>query len=601
MKLRSYQKEAVAAAKSFVGRCYEPCLLELATGAGKSLICSEIAKWLANKSQKKILCLAPTKELTEQNYEKYTKGYGEKASYYCASISKSLRHSVIFGTPQSVSNSVKRFSKGDFCAVVIDEAHGITPTIKKIISEMKVANPNLRIIGMTATPYRLNEGYIYTYDPNNVAIDLSTRQEKTFFHTLVYRITSNELIEMGYLTPPLLDHKHFESYDTSQIKSHTQKEYEQTFEGQGRKTSKIITDVVEHSVYRKGVMIFAATVKHAKECLESLPEGSQIITDSTKKKDREEIISDFKKGKFKYIVNVSVLTTGFDAPHVDVIAILRATKSAALFQQIIGRGSRLSPRKKNYIVLDYANNIESHKLQDDLFAPEIKARKKKSGSVLLDINCPLCGITNKFSARENKEGYEISDDGYFLDLAGYPLKNDDGIQIPAHYGRRCLGYVLQEGRSVRCNQKWSTKACYECGHENDIAARYCEKCKAEIIDPNEKLVLEFTRMQKDVNAVSTLKVLSASYMPWVSVKGNKTIKVSYVTDYHKFFAWYSLKNKKIFHDFSLATIGILARDVDHYIEIADTKFVEPKTITYNKKKGSHFFKVYAHNHPEDIL
>jgi len=594
MKLRYYQQDAVNAVLRHLKKSVEPCVLELATGAGKSLIVAELAKFIQKKSGKRVLCLAPSKELTEQNFNKYTKEYGEKASYFSASLGKSMRFNTIFGTPISVKNSINKFTKGDFASVIIDEAHGITPTLTTILTAMLESNPKLRVIGMTATPYRLNSGYIYKYGVNNsIASDC-----EPYFHSKVYEIQAEELIAAGYLTPPLLDPKHFTSYDTSNISKHTQAEYEQVFEGQGRKTASIIQDIVKHAAMRKGVMVFSATVKHAQECLESLPDGSRIVIGDTNSKEREQIISDFKQQKFKYLVSVGTLTTGFDASHVDVIAVLRSTKSAGLFQQIIGRGTRLHKDKKNFLVLDYANNVEEHKLFDSIFKPNVKNKSKKE-SALVSVACSVCFCINEFSSRYNPEEFEVSPEGYFIDLAGNILQDQNGLEVPSHYGRRCCGYIMQGLNSYRCEHRWSSKECPECKGDNDIAARYCEHCKAELIDPNEKLHLDFVKMKQDPHTSSTNKVLSASWTKWVSKAGNNTIKVMYVTDYHKFTAWYQPKASKVWRDFCYETTNKIFDTVEEYADIALNSFTCPKTLTYSKRKSSDFFKVQGHNRDED--
>jgi DNA repair protein RadD len=133
--------------------------LYLSTGAGKSHIAAAIAKWITENTNKKVLVLQPSKELTEQNYSKWI-ATGEKASIFSASAgAKCTRHAVVYATPKTVLNSIERF--GDmFGCVIVDECHQITPTIKDIISKIKAKNPMLRVIGMTATPYRMNTGYI---------------------------------------------------------------------------------------------------------------------------------------------------------------------------------------------------------------------------------------------------------------------------------------------------------------------------------------------------------------------------------------------------------------------------------------------------------
>jgi DNA repair protein RadD len=154
-----------------------------------------VAHWINAKSDKKILCLAPSADLVEQNYEKYL-GFGEKASIYSASIRKSMRHDVIFGTPITVLNSVHRF-EGKIAAVIIDEAHGITPTIKTIIDALRALNPKLRVVGLTATPYRTGEGYIYAYDENNKPVP-ETQTRDPYFNKLVYRVDAPYLISRGF-------------------------------------------------------------------------------------------------------------------------------------------------------------------------------------------------------------------------------------------------------------------------------------------------------------------------------------------------------------------------------------------------------------------
>ena len=142
-----------------------------------------------------------------------------------------------------------------------------------------------------------------------------------------------------------------------------------------------------------GTLIFAATVQHAKEVMASLhPDNARIITGETKKKEREKIISGFKKQKFQYLVNVSVLTTGFDAPNVSHIAILRASESVGLLQQMFGRAMRLFDGKKQGVILDYANNLERHFPDGDLYLPEVKVKRKKEESET--INC-LCENAEK--------------------------------------------------------------------------------------------------------------------------------------------------------------------------------------------------------------
>jgi len=607
-KLRPYQQAAVDATTSFISKCHDSCLLELATGAGKSLIVAEVAKWVKEKSNKKVLCLAPSKELVMQNREKYL-AYGEPASIFSASAGKKeLQHCVVFGSPLSVLNSIESFG-AQFSAVVIDEAHEITPTIKKIIDHIKTHNPMLRVIGLTATPYRMKTGYIYRLDQNGDAVP----EEQTcdpYFAKLLYQVKTQELIDQDFLTQPIADHCDGYNTENLELKSNgkfSQATIEQAFEGHGRKTADIVAQVVAISSEKKGVMFFAATIQHAKEIIASLPsDNSELVTGTTKKAEREAIISNFKKQSFKYLVNVSVLTTGFDAPHVDVVAVLRATESAALFQQIIGRGLRLSPGKKECLILDFAENIERHELEDDLFNPKISATFSSGEKVNLDAKCETCSTVNTFSARPNPDNFGVDEYGYFLDLLGNRIKTEaeEPQEMPAHFGRRCTAETIVNGVYERCSGRWSFKACANCDHENDIAARYCSKCKSELVDPNEKLKIEFKRMKRNPHEQSSDKVISWFAQEWHSKAGNKTLRVDYTTEYRIFSVWYSPESKSIFgqhqwNDLCLAVFGRIAPSIELFV-LALNKGAGEMPMTVTSKKQGDFFRVSRHNQEEDV-
>lgn len=612
MKLRAYQQEAVDAATAWMRRSVMPGLLELATGAGKSHVVAAIADWTYKNTGKCILCLQPSKELTEQNYEKYLLT-GNTASIFSASAGrKCTRHPVVYGTPGTVKNSLSRF--GDkFGVVVIDEAHETTPTIQMIIGHLRSKNPMLRVIGMTATPYRMRDGYIFQYDVDGSFVDES-QSRNPYYNTLLYRITTRDLIDMGFLTPAHADPHHAASYDASGLVVNSRGKFdaadiERVFEGRGRLTADIVADVVRHSVGRRGVMLFAATVQHAQEIMESLPpESSRMIggTINMGGVDRKKLIDDFKAQRFKYIVSVGTLTTGFDAPHVDVVAVLRATESPGLFQQIIGRGLRLCDGKEDLLVLDYAGNIERHQLHGDLFAPQIRAKGAGQSGTPAQIECPDCGFHNEFSLRPDYIDMDRDAYGYVLDLEGIPIETENG-PMPAHYGRRCTGQVsVGGGIFERCAYRWTFKPCLECDHENDIAARYCESCKAEIIDPNEKLQREFIRVKKDPYSISTDKVLSWEAFPHMTKKGVKCVRCEYRTEYRSFPAYYSPEWRhpsavRAWESLSRAVYrGHIAPDVDMFLQYL-SRGVPPETITYHRKKGSVIYQIIDHNRPEDKL
>ena len=211
--LRPYQQEAHDAIIAHWKKSTLPICIDASTGAGKSLIVAAVAKTLFNLSNgKRVLCLAPNKELVEQNAEKYQL-FGEKCSIYSASIGKSLQHQVIFATEGTFKKVAKRLGN-EFAGVIVDECHRITNTIKTIISDMQEGNPNLRVCGLSATPFRLGDGYIYGIDENDNALDPSVSREP-YFYKCVYKITARQLIELGFLTPLVAGEINTQSYDTS--------------------------------------------------------------------------------------------------------------------------------------------------------------------------------------------------------------------------------------------------------------------------------------------------------------------------------------------------------------------------------------------------
>lgn len=593
MALRPYQQGAVDAALAWVRKSTDACLIEAATGAGKSHIIAALAEKLhALSGGKHVMCLAPNSDLVTQNREKYL-ATGNPASIYSASAGgQCLRHPVVFGTPGTVKKAAARIGPR-FCAVIVDEAHGITPTVKFIIDEMRKGNPKLRVIGLSATPYRLGSGYIYKIDEHGKP-NSEERARDPYFTARVYCIQARQLIAEGYLTPPVIGAIGADHYDTSGLLLNSRGQFDpdavdRAFVGQGRKTSEAVADVVRQSVGRNGIMLFAATVQHAQEIMQSLPPGlSRMIGGDTNtgKDARKALVRDFKARKYKYLVSVGTMTTGVDFTHVDVIAILRKTESVSLLQQIIGRGLRLDDCKSECLVLDYAENIETHCPDGDLFAPEIRATYASAESVSMKCLCPDCNTENEFSARKNDEGYEVDEFGYFVDLDGMQVETDSG-PMPAHYGRRCQAlYRTHSGEYDQCAYRWTAKACPHCDADNDIAARYCKACKGEIIDPNEKLSIEFKALKRDPTRLQTDEVLAMNHKPTIARSGKECIVVTFSTPYRNFDVW--------MHPH--VNGGKLYAQYHQWLEHKDEP---PKTVTYRKDPESGFYTIHDYNRPAD--
>ena len=616
MQLRPYQQDAVDSAVSWMKKCKSPAVLELATGAGKSWIAAAIAKWFIENAQKKVLILQPSLELTEQNYSKWI-ATGEKASIFSASAnSKCTKHDVVYGTPKTVLNSIERF--GDkFGLIVIDECHMITPTIKDIIDRIKTRNERIRVIGMTATPYRMNTGYIYH---QNLVTNKALAEEEAinpYFAALLYSIKTRELISMGFLTEAhteaIDDNYDTQSLTINKMGNFDAKQVSSVFENHGRLTAKIVQDVIAKTHNRKGVMLFASTVRHAEEIMESLPTDNSMMLGgdiNMDKATRANLISDFKEQNYKYIVSIGTLTTGFDAPHVDAIAVLRATESESLFQQIIGRGLRLCEDKEDCLILDYAENITRHGLEFDIFEPTIQTTKQGTGECI-DVVCPACNCTNSFAIRKLDKDQSIDTDGYLLDLAGNKIvydvdENDNAILQTAHHGRRCNGLVISRltGEIERCEHRWAFKKCHECGHENDTAARYCEKkdCRAELVNPNDKLNRHHSTAKRDPYGKYTERVLFFTVKKTISAAGNDTLQCEYTTPTVSFRAFYLAESNsqwimKKWAELNHACFGFVEPCLNAVEFIKKRTNEQPETVTYRKNQKTGYIETFGHNHP----
>lgn len=602
MTLRPYQSDAANAALAWMLKSAAPFVIDAATGAGKSHIIAEIARVIHAKTGKRVLCLAPSAELVTQNREKFL-ATGNRASMFSASAgAKELRFPVVFGSPLTVKNRISRFQKegaDGYALVILDEAHGITPTVRDIIEAMRAANPNLRVCGLTATPYRLGSGWIFREDDQGRVMGEDVARDP-YFAKCVYKIDARALIDMGFLTRPVIGAINATGYDTSGLALNSRGQFDadavdRAYHGHGRKTSAIVADVLAQSRDRMGVMFFAATVKHAQEIMASLPpELSEIVTGETPKAQRDSILRRFKARQIKYLVNVSVLTTGFDATHVDVIAILRKTESVGLLQQIIGRGLRLHPSKTDCLVLDYTSNLDDHCPDGDLFAPQIKASKGGESSGGMTCECPTCGYENQFSANPQYLDFKRDAAGYALDLDGNQIMSDFG-PIPAHYGRRCMGMVApsiaasRRGEYDRCGYRWTYKECPHCMADNDIAARYCSTCKGEIVDPNEKLKADFKALKRDPTRLQTDEVTHMSCAPGVSRSGNRTMRVEWITPYRQFTTWLM---PEAAHTRGQAEWAVFDKATDGGAE-------KPRTITYQKNAATGFYEIKAYNREPD--
>ena len=496
-ELRDYQKQAVTNTIRYFQKTKDPAVIVLPTGAGKSLVIAELARIARGR----VLVLAHVKELVEQNHHKY-ESYGLQAGIFSASLGKKDRDAkAIFGSVQSVARASDDFFE-NFSLLVIDECHRVAEEgatqYQEVIKKIKDRNPEICVLGLTATPYRLGFGWIYEF---NQAGEIKT-DKRRFFKQCVYELPLAYMIKHGYLTVPVKVDIPVTSYDFSELMERdrpwTTAEVEEILKSQKRLTPLIIKNIIDitERFHRQGVMIFSSSVKHAEEIMGYLPaDQARVVLGDTAIGERDQIVKDFKNRKFKYLVNVSVLTTGFDAPHVDVIAILRPTESNSLYQQIVGRGLRLSDEKSDCYVLDYTG------MGHDIYKPEIADKRPKKDTVQVYVPCPKCTFENTF----------------------WGYADEDGV-VYEHFGRKCKGAV-QDERTLEikpCGYRFRFKVCHKCGAENDITAKDCDKCDAVLIDADAKL--KQAKLSKNAHVMTPDRI---TFEERVSKAGSPYLEIRY--------------------------------------------------------------------------
>lgn len=524
-QLRPYQQQAVQATVEHFRQSDQSAVIVLPTGAGKSLVIAELAR-IAKGC---ILVLAHVKELVDQNHQKY-QSYGLTASVFSAGLNrKETSSQVVFGSVQSVSRNLDAFNN-TFSLLIIDECHRVSldenSQYQSIIDHLQQHNKNLKVLGLTATPYRLDTGWIFQ---QHHQFNCIRSNQESSFKCCIFELPLRYMIDNGFLTPATILDAPVALYDFEQLRPSSNGHYRevdlnQVIQKAQRATARIIEQIVatanDPQSPRQGVMIFAATVKHAKEIIGYLPAAqSAIIIGDMKARARDSVINAFKAKQIKFLVNVSVLTTGFDAPHVDLIAVLRPTESVGLYQQIIGRGLRLSPAKKDCLILDYAGN------NHDLFRPQIADTKPNSDSEIVQVSCPICQHNNQFWGKYDQQG-----------------------QLLEHYGRRCQGLVddIEKQQKKQCDFRFRFKECPQCGSENDIAARQCHQCETLLVDPDQKL--------KQALQLKDAKVLRCSGMSFESVIGKQSqplIRITYHdedgAELHEHFSLDSTPQQQVFY------------------------------------------------------
>jgi len=389
MKLRNYQRRAIDSLDGYwrEKKGSHPIIVA-GTGSGNSVIQAFFIKeTIKAYPTARILCVTHVKELIEQNHERFHGIWHDAPSgVYSAGLKRRDDAQIMFAGIQSIYKKAFDFDKFDL--LMVDEAHLIpkkgTGMYKTFIDNLLMVNPKMKIIGLTASPFRLDGGSLIAGDG-------------ALFDGLSCHITIKELIEQHFLTPLTAKEgiAHIETSKlTTQNGEYRTADVEKAF-AENSTTDLALSEVIELGKERKSWMVFCTSVKHCNEVAEKLNERgipTIAVHGELPPNEREKAIGGFKNYEYRCIVSVNILTTGFDVEQVDMIALMRSTQSASLYLQICGRGMRLCEGKSDCLVLDFGENILNHGAVDEIVERQLEMggrRKGKKGEPVLK-RCPSC-------------------------------------------------------------------------------------------------------------------------------------------------------------------------------------------------------------------
>lgn len=384
LTLRPYQRGAVESIyRYFEGKAGNP-LVVIPTAGGKSCVmASFVREALTNHPDQRILVVTHVRELIEQNFRELKRLWPEApAGIYSAGLKQRDIHArILFAGIQSIHARVYEVQQCDL--VLIDEAHLIprasNTMYRRFIEGLQRLNPQMKVIGFTATPYRLDSGLLHC-------------GKGAIFTDVAFEVSVRELIDEGYLAR-LVSKKMATTLDVAGVAirggEFVARELAAAVDQQTI-TEQAVNEIMAYGALRRSWLVFCAGVDHAHHVRDAIRVHGircETIVGEMPSAERESLISAFKAGEIRCLTNANVLTTGFNAPQVDLIAMLRPTKSVGLYVQIVGRGCRLAPGKENCLVLDFAGNIARHG-PIDAVAPS-RMRESSSGAPPIK-TCPEC-------------------------------------------------------------------------------------------------------------------------------------------------------------------------------------------------------------------
>lgn len=365
MELRPYQETARQKVQEEWEEGKKRTLLVLPTGTGKTIVFSKIIEDRVKKGER-VLVIAHRGELLEQASDKLYKSTGLKtATEKAEQTSLGSFYRVVVGSVQTLQREkrLNQFPPEYFDTIVIDEAHhAISDGYQRVLQHFEDAN----VLGVTATPDR--------GDMRNLG---------SYFESLAYEYSLPEAIKSGYLSPikaltiPL-------KLDLSNVK---QQAGDFSTKDLGTALDPYLEQIAEEmkkQCLNRKTVVFLPLVKTSQKFRDILNKhGFKAAEVNGESGDREQVLKDYEEGKYNVLCNSMLLTEGWDCPSVDCVIVLRPTKVRALYSQMVGRGTRLAPGKKELLLLDFLWHTERHELchPANLIATDEKVAKKMTENI----------------------------------------------------------------------------------------------------------------------------------------------------------------------------------------------------------------------------
>ena len=440
MKLRENQIDPVTIGVEFFKLPkIAPSIIVAPTAFGKSIVIAHIAGGIGEK----VLVLQPSKELLEQNYDKFI-FFGGNASIYSASMGQKVLGDITYATIGSIINIAHKFREMGVSKIIIDECDRYprekSGQLRRFVDAMKATH----ILGLTATPLKLQSNLGDT-GPYSKLVMLTNRSSKgAFFKHILHVSQIQDIVKLGYWTPLV-----YQSYDfdtgalvfNSSGAEYTNDSIARAYENQNieEKIVKKIREIQD----RKSILVAVPTIVQATKLAGRIPSAA-VVTGETPKDDRNRIIEEFRSQKIRVIVQVNVLTVGFDYPELDCLITARPTASISWWYQFVGRGTRIHDNKKDCLVVDFVGSVERFGKVEDLYYKEDKDgtwelygenKKRITGVPIHEIGLHLEGGINL--AEQITESGEI--EKVYMTFGKY--KNKPVASIPPYYRKWLLDNI----------------------------------------------------------------------------------------------------------------------------------------------------------------